>query len=376
MRNKVCFTAPLELSVKVFLADHIRLLQDIFDVSVIVNTDDPTFLEPLDIRARVIPVSIRRNISPFHDVSSLLDLYKVFTHERFDILHSIMPKSGLLSMMAGLLARVPKRIHTFTGQIWKNDDGLKRTFFKGIDRIIVGCATHILVDSPSQRECLIAEGIVSRSRSSVLGYGSICGVDMERFSMNEESRKEIRAHHALGEDDIAFLYLGRLKRDKGILDLARAFAQLCKKNANVRLLVVGPDEEGLTENIMSTCSQCAEKVHMVGFTDAPEKYFSAADVFCLPSYREGFGQVVAEAASVGIPSIGSNIYGITDALEDGVTGYLFEVGSYHDLMQKMVRFVENPSMIRIMGEEARVNVAEKFSKDRIMSAMMSYYRKL
>lgn len=370
---KFCFVATLEMSVRVFLVEHIRRLQDMFELSVAVNTEEPDFLKTYDVGAKVIPVKFAREISPSADMAALVQLFLIFRREKFQIIHSIMPKTGLLSMVAGFFARAPIRVHTFTGQLWKDYTGFKRILYKLADKVIVGCATHILVDSPSQREFLISEGIVSREKSSVLGQGSICGVDTERFSLDENSRKEIRKQHSTRDDDIVFLYLGRLKRDKGILDLAKAFALLSRRYFNVHLLIVGPDEEGLKDNTLSICSQCIDRIHMVEFTDAPEKYFSAADVLCLPSYREGFGQVVAEAASVGIPSIGSNIYGITDALNDGETGYLFEAGSYHDLMQKMARFVENPSIIRTMGEKAKVNVAEKFSKERLTSAMVEYY---
>lgn len=376
MRKKVCFVATLELSVKVFLTGHMRLLQDSFDLSVAVNTGDPGFLEPFGIGANVIPINIQRKISPPNDLRSLRALFRIFRSERFDIIHSIMPKSGLLSMLAGLLARVPVRAHTFTGQLWKNDTGLKRIFFKYVDKIIVACATHILVDSPSQREFLISEGIVSRKRSSVIGNGSICGVDTERFSFNGMARKEIRGEYGIADNDIVFCYLGRLKKDKGVLDLARAFTVLHNRFPNVYLFIVGPDEETMTADVLTVCVKCADRVHIQGFTDKPEKYLSAVDVFCLPSYREGFGQVIAEAASVGIPSVGSNIYGITDTIDDGVNGYLFEPGAYHDMMQKMARFVENPSLIRSMGEKARLNVLEKYTKERVTSAMINFYKEL
>lgn len=375
-KNRICFVATLELPVKVFLTGHMCLLQDSFDLSVIVNTDGPGFLEPFGIEAKVIPVGLRRDISIRDDLRSLRELFRIFRSERFDIVHSIMPKSGLLSMVAGLFARVPVRVHTFTGQLWKNDTGLKRFFFKCMDRVIAACATHILVDSPSQRDFLIRESVVGRKKSSVLGHGSICGVDTQRFSFNEVSRREIRGQYAIGRKDIAFLYMGRLKRDKGILDLARAFTVLCGKFSNVHLLIVGPDEEKITDEVLSICEKCVDKVHISGFTDAPEKYMSAADVLCLPSYREGFGQVIAEAAAVGIPSVGSNIYGITDAIDDNVSGYLFEAEAHYDLMQKMAKFVEDPSTIRIMGEKARLNVLQKFTKEKVTSAMTGYYEEL
>ena len=376
IRRSICFVATLELPVKVFLADHMRLLQGPFDLSVVVNTDDPAFLELFGITARVIPVNIRRDISIRDDLRALRELFRIFRNERFDIVHSIMPKSGLLSMVAGLFARVPIRVHTFTGQLWKNYTGLKRFFFKCIDRLIAACATHILVDSPSQRDFLIRESVVERNKSSVLGYGSICGVDTERFRFDDRSRNEIRAQHGVDQNDIAFLYLGRLKRDKGILDLAHAFTVLCGKFSNVHLFIVGPDEEKMTDEVMSICEKCADWVYIHGFTETPEKYMSAADVLCLPSYREGFGQVIAEAAAVGVPSIGSNIYGITDTIDDGFNGYLFEAGAHYDLMQKMTKFVEDPSTIRTMGEKARLNVFQKFTKEKVTSAMAGYYEEL
>ncbi|MBP7530001.1 MAG: glycosyltransferase family 4 protein [Syntrophorhabdaceae bacterium] len=376
MKRKVCFAATLELSVKVFLMEHMRLLQDDFDLTVVVNTENALFLEPFHIKSTVIPVGIERKISPRKDLRSLVDLFGIFRREKFDILHSIMPKSGLLSMMAGLLARVPVRVHTFTGQVWKNSTGIERFVLKFMDKLLAACATHILVDSPSQREFLIRQGIVNRAKSSVIGRGSMCGVDMQRFHFDPETRTRIREMHDIPPDDIVFLFLGRLKKDKGILDLARAFSVLCGRFPNARLLIAGPDEEDLAEGIMAICAKCSGRVHITGFADAPEQYMSAADVLCLPSYREGFGLVIVEGAAVGIPSIGSRIYGITDAVEDGVSGFLFEPGAHHELMQKMARFVEDPSLIRTMGEKARLNVLEKYTKEKITSAMISYYRKL
>jgi glycosyltransferase involved in cell wall biosynthesis len=374
MKKKVCFVATLEMSIKVFLTDHMRLLQDMFELSVAVNTENHNFLAPFGIEAQVIPIKIERKISFFRDLKSLLELYRIFKKERFDIVHSIMPKSGFLSMVAGFFARVPVRVHTFTGQVWKNSTGMRRFVLKAMDRVLAVCATHILVDSPSQREFLISEGVVGRGKSSVIGNGSMCGVDAKRFHFDEEARGNIREAHGITPDDIVFFFLGRINRDKGILDLARAFAALCGRFKNVHLLLAGPDEENIGEKTLEICAQCSDKVHILGYADAPEEYMSAADVFCLPSYREGFGLVITEAAAVGIPSIGSRIYGITDAIEDGVTGFLFEPAASHDLMLKMARFVENPSLIKTMGEKAKVNTLEKYSKEKVTSAMLDYYR--
>jgi glycosyltransferase involved in cell wall biosynthesis len=376
MTHRLCFVATLEMSIKAFLVDHMRHLQEMFDLSVIVNTENIRFLEPFGIRALVMPVKIERKISLVKDVKTLLDLYKIFKKEKYDIVHSIMPKSGFLSMLAGLCAMVPVRVHTFTGQVWKNSTGIKRFILKTIDKVLAMCATHILVDSPSQREYLIREGVVNREKSSVIGNGSMCGVDEKMFYFDEEARRNIRKNLNIATNDIVFIFLGRMNRDKGILDLARSFVSLCGRFGNVHLLLVGPDEENIGEKVLNICSQCSDKVHVMGYADTPEKYMSAADVFCLPSYREGFGLVIIEAAAVGIPSIGSRIYGITDAINDGVTGFFFEPAAHHDLMLKMTRFVEDPSLIKSMGERARDSALQKYSKEKIMFAMIDYYKGL
>lgn len=368
--------ATLELSIKVFLTQHMLRLQDDFDLTVIVNTENTRFLEPYNVRAIVIPVGIERRISPLKDLRTLIDLIGIFRREKFDILHSIMPKSGLLSMLAGFIARIPIRVHTFTGQVWKNNTGLKRTLLKFMDKVIASCATNILVDSPSQREFIIGEGVVDRRKSSVIGEGSICGVDIERFRFDQKARIEIRTEYGFGDADIVFFYLGRMKKDKGILDLARAFSLLCTRHSNVRLLIAGPDEESIAVKVKEICAKHSDKVNILDFIDAPEKYLSAVDVLCLPSYREGFGQVIAEAAAIGIPSIGSRIYGITDTIDDGTTGFLFEAGAYHDLMQKMARFIEDPSLIKRIGGQARRNVIEKYTQEKVTSAMVAYYKQL
>lgn len=375
--KKVCFVATLEMSVRAFLVDHMELLQDDFELSVICSTDDPGFLEARGIKGKVIPLPIPRGVSPVNDVKALFALFRIFREERFDIVHSIMPKSGLLAMTAAFAARVPTRVHTFTGQVWKNLKGLKRFVLKTMDRVLVACATDILVDSPSQREFLIAEGIVDRDGSAVIADGSMCGVDPRRFRFDEGARRAIRQELSIGSGETVFFFLGRLNRDKGVLDLARAFAGVCATvSAAVHLVLAGPDEANMKEKVLDICARCTNRVHFTGPTDTPERLMSAADVLCLPSYREGFGLVVIEGAAVGIPSIGSRIYGITDAIVDGVTGFLFEMGSYHDLMLKMRKFIEDPSLAGRMGEPARTFALAMFSREKVTAAMLEYYRVL
>lgn len=376
IKMKVCFVAAVDSTVKVFLVDHIKAISQIFSVDIAVNTPNKSFLKPFDVDVPVVQIGIKREISIFSDAKTVIELYALFRRKRYDIVHSVTPKAGLLSMIAGYLANVPVRIHIFTGQVWVTRKGLSRWFLKTLDRILVLCATHILVDSRSQRDFLIEQGVVSNKKSSVLADGSICGVDTDKFSPNVEARKRIRKEYGISESDVVFLYLGRLNRDKGLLDLAHSFNEVCSKYDNTHLVIVGPDEQGVGEEVESICASCKQKVHIAGYTDVPEQYFASADVFCLPSYREGFGVVIIQAASAGIPSIGTKIYGVVDTIEDGKTGLLYNPRDVDGLTSKMIEMIKRPDLRKTMGTNARIRASEKFSKGIVTKALVNYYKSL
>lgn len=375
MKRSICFIANVEFSVKAFLVDHFRAMLPIYDITVVTNTYNVDFLKKAGLEINVIPVLLERRICLDRDISALFTLYRLFKNRRFDAIHSITPKSGLLSMIAGFMARVPVRIHTFTGQVWATRRGTKRAILKMADQITSLCATHVLVDSHSQREFLIREKVVSRSLSYVIANGSMCGVDIERFAPYPAARWETRKIHNIPDNDFVFLFLGRLTYDKGLIDLARAFNDLCKTYPDIHLVIVGPDEEKMKPEVFSICSLYENKVHSIEYTERPESYMAASDVLCLPSYREGFGSVVIEAASAGIPSIGTRIYGLTDAIEDGRTGFLYEPGDIAELRKRMSDFVENRDLLKEMAIKARSRAINDFSKGLVVAGMLEFYAK-
>jgi len=375
-KNKICFVAAIELTICAFMVDHLKKLSRENRITVVVNTNNVDFLKPYDLDISVVPVKIERRPSPISDMVALCRLYRFFKREGFDSVHSITPKAGLLAMIASRLACVPVRIHTFTGQVWVARKGVKRWLLKSLDRLLAASATHILVDSPSQRDFIVSEGVVSGIKAKVIGDGSICGVDADRFTPDEKARKEIRKNLSIAESDIVFLYVGRLNRDKGLLILAQSFSKVSSDFPNAHLIMAGPDEEGMHEDMLSFCINCSKRIHFIGYTEMPEQYMAAADIFCLPSYREGFGIVVIEAASAGIPSIASRIYGVTDTIEDGITGLLFTPGNADELAGKMRSYLNSPSSIKEMGMAARKRTLSLYSKDRVTEATLEFYRKI
>lgn len=372
-RKTLCLVVSSEMTVKAFLKEHVIALSKRYDVTLIVNTDRNDFAEQNGLSIKVIPIAIVRAINPFADIMALFRLLILFHSHHFDLVHSVTPKAGLLAMLAGRMTGIPFRVHTFTGQVWATRHGFSRILLKCIDRLLASSATHLLADSFSQRQFILDQRITRADKLSVLADGSISGVDTEKFKPSDNARAETRKQLGLPNDSIVILFLGRLLRDKGVIDLASAFGNISAETSHPHLLLVGPDEGELTEEIKHAAGKFADRISFIAYTDKPESYFAAADLFCLPSYREGFGSVIVEAAACGIPAIGSRIYGISDAIREEETGLLFQPGDITELAGAIARLVSHPELRCAMGKAARLRAQNYFSSKRLTQAWLTYY---
>lgn len=371
IKDSLCFVVSSPMTARVFLSEHLLALSRRYSVDLVCNAEG-TELEKLSDHVQVIPVAVERKVAPIADLLALFKLYRCFRANQYGLICSVTPKAGLLSLLAGFLSRAPVRIHIFTGQVWVTRRGVKRWLLKAVDKLMAGLATDLLADSPSQREFLIAERIVSPEKIQVLAAGSICGVDVERFRPRPELRKHVRQELGVPEDAIVVLFLGRMNRDKGVLDLAQAYAELATGHQDLWMLLVGPDEENIQADVEATCNAVSQRLRFFGFTDRPERFMIAADIFTLPSYREGFGSSVIEAAACGIPTVCSRVYGLTDAVVDGVTGLLHNPADVSDLYRKINMLVLDRCLRLRLAEAARSRAVSEFSCQRLTGEMQSF----
>lgn len=376
IRRRICYVVSSEMTVAAFLRPHIARAAERYDVAVAANTGDDSLLAGLGLQAELLKVPIARSIRPVQDLAALWSLFRAFRARRFDLVHSVSPKAGLLGMLAAWLARVPVRVHTFTGQVWATRRGWKRALLKAADRLLAALTTHPLVDSPSQLDFLVAEGVLPPGKATVIGKGSICGVDTKRFRPDEAARAAVRAELGIAGDAVVLLFLGRLNRDKGLPELIDAFATLAARRQECVLLLVGPDEGGMLSRLASLAADVRRRVHHVGYTRQPERYLAAADVFCLPSHREGFGMSVIEAAAAGLPAAASRIYGITDAVVDGETGLLHPPGDRAALAAVLESLAGSATLREDLGVQARRRVERDFGEETLTRGQMAFYGKI
>lgn len=326
------------------------------------------------------PLHIAREIRLFADLVTLVKLWLLFRKERYQIVHSTTPKAGLLCAIAARLAGVQVRVHTFTGQPWVTMSGVKRAILKFSDKLIAKLNTCCYTDSWSQREFLLQNKIGTPDTLKVIGSGSLAGVNVERFCQDNFSTKdqqELRRSLDIPEQSKILLFVGRLAKEKGIFELIDAMNSVIQLGHDVTLLVVGPFEQNNESEIREYAQQkCSDKVKFLGFQTAPEKYMSISDLLCLPSYREGFGTVVIEAAAMGLPVIATNIYGLTDAVVDGVTGMLIEPKNSNKLAQAIKQLISDSSFRDILGAQAKNRALTEFDSKHCNKLLIQEYNTL
>lgn len=317
-----------------------------------------------------VAVPMHRRISPVADLVSLVRLVIVMAKERPWVVHSMTPKAGLLCMIAAWLTRVPVRVHTFTGLVWPTATGLKRRLLMMTDRITCACATHVIPEGKGVMYDLQHGGITSKPMR-VLGHGNVKGVDIERF---DPSR--LGAQAASGA--FTFLFVGRIVGEKGINELVEAFARLHEEQPATRLVLVGNYETELDPLSQGT-RRIIDAMDAIE-TPGPKRgddlvsAYDEADCFVMPSYREGFPNVVLEAGAMGLPSVVTDINGSREIVENGKNGLVVpprDAAALYDAMKLMA--TDNETRQR-MAREARPMIVSRFERGYVQRCQIEFYK--
>ena len=384
---KLIRTSTIPVSINVFCKGLLKDLHknDGYEV-IVVSSQGPELAEIQEREGvKTYAVSMERHISPFRDIKSLWKLIKVFKKEKPDMVHSITPKAGLLSMMAAWVCRVPVRLHTFTGLVFPTSTGLKQKILILTDRITCACATHIVPEGEGVKNDLINYKITKKPLK-VLGHGNVRGIDLNHFNPELEEvkseadkiRKEFLTECDSPNHDFTFIFIGRLVKDKGINELVSAFSELNKIYPSSRLVLVGPEERDLDPLLPETLQKINDNPNIlaVGSKSDVRPWLVASDVLVFPSYREGFPNVVIEAGAMGLPSIVTDINGSREIIINGENGVIIPPKDKNALFNAMKDCIEFSGRVTEMAAKARSLIASRYEQSYVRQCLKDFYREI
>lgn len=348
------------------------------EFEVVAVADDSGVLQEVAERegVRTIAVPMRREISIAADCRSLVALYKLFRRERPYIVHANTPKASLLSMVAAWATRVPHRIYLVTGLRFETTHGILRFILKTMERITCLCATKVIPEGDGVKDTLRRENI-TRKPLQKIHNGNINGIDLEHYDRTEQvmtRAAEIRN----GSEDFTFIFIGRMVRDKGINELVAAFDRLNREIPATKLLLVGKFEDEL-DPVLPETKQMIEnnpKIEFAGYQNDVRPYFAAADVAVLPSYREGFPNVVIQAGAMGLAQIVTNINGCNEIVIEGRNGLIIPKQDEQALYEAMRKLATDRDLTSQMAASARELIASRYRQQDVWEAILRMYKNL
>ncbi len=383
MKKKIIRTATLGTSLYSFCCGVLRELKEQgYDVVGVASYDDD--LKELGAKdgVKTIVVSMERRIAPLKDFISLIRLIRVFFREKPDMVHSLTPKAGLLSMMAAWVVRVPVRIHTFTGLVFPTAKGINKKLLMATDWLTCACATHIIPEGQGVMKDLITYGITDKTMK-VLGYGNVIGVDMFKFSRRPEVMEKVAK---IKEDGVfSFVFVGRVVGDKGINELVKAFTSLLTHDIpiRIRLIIVGRYEDNLDPISLETkhLINSTKEILAIGqqFGDDLLAWYASGDCFVFPSYREGFPNTVLEAGAMGLPSIVTDINGSREIIipydkdPKRATGLIIPSHDAEALQEAMEWMINHDTERQLMAANARPLIEQRYEQSFVRKCLFEFY---
>ncbi len=322
-----------------------------------------------------IELSMQRSIAPFADLVSFYRLWRLIGKCRPDLVEFSTPKAGLLGTLAAWLRGVPRRVYMLRGLKLESTSGLKRRILLAAERLAARRAHAVLCNSESLRAQALALRIAPLSKLRVLGEGSSNGVDIDRFSPGPSA---VREQLGIPHNVPVVGFSGRLTCDKGLPELCEAFDLILRAEPSTRLLLVGwfdVAEDALDPGLKAQIL-CHPRIHCTGFVPDTAPYYRAMDVFVLPTWREGFPNVVLEAAATGLPVVTTESTGARDSVLPEITGLLIPPGHPEAIYEAVMKLIRDPQRRACMGQSARAWILEHYVESRVVGMTVDYYKSL
>lgn len=322
---------------------------------------------------------LSRKLKPWIDLKGLVELIQLIKDVKPDIVHTHTPKAGLLGMLAAKYCGVKVRMHTVGGLPLMEKGKILRNILKIIERITYAAATHVYCNSFGLKE-YIARKLYYSKKLQVVGNGTTNGINTAQFSPTSVSQEVIDWHKKelqIESDDTIFVFVGRIVKDKGIVELIESFEAVNKLHKKTKLLLVGHFEEDLDPLPQHIRESIATNTHImnVGYQHDVRPYLACSDILVFPSYREGFPNVPLQAGCMQKTLLLSDINGCNEIVQDGINGILVPPKSSEKLTQAMVYLLENKDVAERLALEASKTIRERYEQGAVWAALLAEYKK-
>ena len=335
-----------------------------------------TVMEAENCPHTIVPMT--RKITPFQDLKCLIQLIKIFRTEKPDIVHTHTPKAGLLGMIAAKICRVKIRIHTVAGLPMMVEKGTKYKILKFVEKLTYGAANHVWPNSNSLKEFITSKKLARPEKLSIIAKGSTNGINTDKFNENSivpEKLQEIKTSINYSVANTYLLCMGRLVKDKGIVELINVFKNISNSNPALKLLLVGDFEaalDPLPEATIQEIKTNSSIIH-ISWTNDVEYYMHLADNFVFPSHREGFPNVLLQAGAMKLPIICSRIPGNIDIVENNETALIFDAGNESQIQSLILQAVNQKEKMLGMAVKLKQIICTEYPRTYIWQQLLQRY---
>jgi len=341
-------------------------------------------LTALGFPVHIIPIS--RSLIAFSHIIAIYRLWRLMHQQKYHVVHTHTPIASFLGRIAAKLSKTPIIIYHMRGSFWASHNIFTRTLFTIAERIAGYCTSHIFTINCIDAEELINRRIVKPENVSCVHCGS-GGLDTQRFNparFNDTHKQKIRQELCLNNSDFIVGYIGRLVKEKGIFELLESFQKLAVNYPDIKLLIVGDtlsSERDQTSQkkisqIIDADKRLADRIIFTGFRGDIPELISIMDTVVLPSYREGFGMVLAEAASMEKPVITTSTRGGCEAVKDYETGFIIPIGNSESLKNAIMKLYTNAELRIKMGKAGRLRALNYFDESVVFEKIKAIYEQL
>lgn len=379
--EKLIRVTTVPLSLDKLLEGQLSYMANYYNVTAV--SSDIDYLKQCALKENVDyhHLEMSRRITPLNDLISLIKLTKYLLRTKPLIVHSHTPKAGIISMMAAKIANVPLRLHTVAGLPLMEASGIKQKILIFVEKLTYSCATNVYSNSAGMRDFILENNFINKDKIKILANGSTNGIDTSYFSNSniaEPTKEELIKKLGIRKQDFAFVFVGRLVGDKGINELVIAFKKMLAYNSNIKLVLVGHQEnelDPLTEETITEINS-NKNILAVGYQNDIRPYLSISNCLVLPSYREGFPNVVMQAGAMGLPSIVTNINGCNEIIIDKINGLLIESKNSTDLENAMNNLCNDPLLYDKLKSSSRHLITSRYEQKKVWNIILEEYREL